>query len=346
MKNKERDLLTFERIGKYLTGSKDTGYWVIGIILTIAWNSTGFFSILMYGRWLHSPPVVDLSTTMLFFGGLIGLKYLKGIYHSAIYEFKQYIVDKQKFKELYNKKSWWLLFILLIGNQTWWFWNEYSYLHLHPEVVGTLPYRGANLGSSLLVYETIVSIFLFITFVDMLAMIIRVCSFPSKIKDRIQINVFADDKCGGLSKIGQLLLSCAKVYFILLMIGTFGRYFVVTEYPLSIEYYCLITGVAWLFGILIFIAPQYQLHGRMKYLKNEKLRKIHQELKNLVQSHKNKEEDFKRSISILVLFRIKDEIENLREYPFDYTILKNFIFFALLPIFTNILTVGIVEMLL
>jgi SpoVK/Ycf46/Vps4 family AAA+-type ATPase len=77
----------------------------------------------------------------------------------------------------------------------------------------------------------------------------------------------------------------------------------------------------------------------MKYLKKEKLREINNELKNLIQRHEAFYKDLNVSISILGLFRLKDEVENLEEYPFSYTILRSFILFALLPVLTNALSV-------
>jgi hypothetical protein len=337
-KEVEDNNLTFEKIGKRLIRNKDVGYWLLGLILISAWSCTGLLSILQYGKWIFEPPLTLLSTIFLFFLVLLGLRYLRKVFISTVQEYRSL---NERYMTTFNNKIWWLFFLLLVANQSLWFSYEYTYLIHNPEVIGTLPYRDANLGLFLLTYCTVVSTILFIIFVDLIAIGINIITFPFKIKDNIQIKIFAEDRCGGTGKIGNLVLSFVKVYFISLVLGTFGRY-PGANHP-TFWYYCIIVFIAWLFGVLIFFIPMHPIRNRIRHFKSRKLQEINQKLNSSLETLEI--EKISQTL-VLVLLKVKDEIENLWEYPINFEILKEFLFYCLLPVLSHIFMVVITDKML
>ncbi len=335
--------LTFERLGERIFGNKNWGYWVVGLLLITAWCSTGFAGVIIYGKQMYGSFLVYLTLVPLSLFTLWGLRYIRKIFYTTLEEYKLQL-NKHTYENAYynliDKKSWWTVFALMFLYLILWFLFEYSYIKEHPDVVGTGIYRGANMGVHLLVYETIVSIFLFIIFVDLIVIISRIARFPFEIKDQVKIDILATDKCGGLSKIGSMILAYTKVYFILITWGTLFRFpgAIFPNYPYSITFYLIVTGIAWMIGVLIFIIPQYPLHKQMQKLKNMELKEINQNLRNVIHS--------REELKILASFRIKEEIENLKEYPLDYSTFLEFISFTLLPVFTNIFNMFVTKYLL
>ncbi len=301
-----------------------------GFFLIVAWNVTGVLSFFIHDKWVFESPRVVLSSTLLFFFTLAGLKYLNNIF---LYTLKQYVKAlDSSFKSCY-KKIWWFLFFLLIGNQLFWFVNEYLYLLHHPEVASLSYQRGANLGLPLLVYDFFVSTLLFVMFVDLITIGFIIFIFPFKIRNNVKISVFSIDKCGGNSKIGNLLLAYIKVYFLLLLIGTFGR-FPGIDKPLF-WYYLMFVVIAWFFGFFMFLTPMYPIKKQIKFLKLQKLTQIEEEIGNL--SDNKLMCCTKRDVHNFILLKLKDDIRNIQENPIDIQMLKEFLFYSFLPLFSSII---------
>ncbi len=281
----EKDILTFDKIAKVVIHNKSVGYWLLGFFLIVAWNATGFFSILQYRKWLFEPLRNILTTNILFFFTLVGLKYLKNSFLITLEKYTTGISEKSfnSFNFVY-KKVWWVLFLLLIISQLVWFMNGYFYILHHPDKVGTFPHTGANLGVLLLLYETIVSTVLFIIFVDLINIGFSIFIFPFKVKKNLKINIISGDKCGGNAEMGNLLLSYIKIYFILLVIGTLGRY-PGRNHP-EFWYYLVLVLIAWLFGIFLFFFPMYPVKKQLEAIKLKKLKEIEKKNKSLLRKFK------------------------------------------------------------
>lgn len=348
-------LLAFEKIVKRIIPNKHVGYWLLGLSLILAWNVTGFFSKLLYGEWIFEPQRVVIFTNLLFLLTLLSLRYLiKTFKHT----YKAYGISNEAFEVLFSK-VWWCLFTLLIGYQSWWFLKEYFYISLHPKVVGEPErfFRGANLGLPLLLYFTIVSTALFLMFVDLVAIGITSCILPRRIKKE-RVNIISEYKSGGNSKIGNLLMEYFKVYFTLLFLGTFARFPGIRN-P-TLQYYLIITVIAWLFGLCLFFYPMNTIKKQIYSIKLKILEEIEHELIKLKKDVEKKSKDsfnpfdsldsleflFLKNLDklnaeqiskMLFLLKLKDDYASLLEFPNNFRVWINVIFFGFLsPIVSNL----------
>lgn len=336
----EKCKLTFEKIAQKIFKNCDYGYYIIGFVAIFSRFIAGGLTVALYGEWLHEDLLTSVNTVILFTVTLIALRYLKKIYYQTIDTIIQDDKEKQKFflrKNLISARIWIIIFIGLILNQFMWLYYEWQYIINNPEIVGTLPYRGANQGLIPLLFETFDGLFLYIIFVDLIAILLAICLLPRDVKSYMKIDELHPDKCGGLSIIGRLMLVASATYFIIIAIGTFGRF-------IDVNYYYLIVFSSIVFGMFIFFLPQYTTHRLIVEEKSQKLRAITKELKDLLSTKgKDKDDQFRMALIRLELFRLREEIERIREYPFDTRILFTFLGVAVFPILTNVVTFFIEE---
>jgi hypothetical protein len=330
--------LTFEKIANILFKDCNWGYYLLGFIAIFSRYLVGLFGVLIHGKWIHENLIISLMTFILFAVTLFVIRYLKKSYNNTISDIIKNEREKQNFlkkNRLIPKKIWIIPFIGLIINQLFWFIDEYSYLVNHPEIVGTLTYRGANQGLILLIYEAIDGIFLFIIFVDLVTILLSICFLPKKIEKYLQIDEYNPDRCGGLSIIGKLLLNASGVYFLLVAIAAFGRSAFYATYIGNI----ILLVASIIFGIIIFFVPQYTTHKLIVKEKSKKINEITKELKKYLEKKvEGQEEKYRLSIIRLELFRIREEINLMREYPFNTSMLITLLGFSIFPIVTNILS--------
>ena len=334
--------LSFEKISYKLFKNCNWGYYLIGFIIIFSRFFTGVLTIIFEGKWLHENLLISVNTFVLLTVSLIALRYLKDIYYKTI---NKIIIDEDKIndflykkkKDLIRKNIWIIIFLGLVANQFIWLLNELRFMINNPEVIGALPYRGSNLGLIPLVYETFDGLFLYLIFVDLVAIVLAICFLPRDIKSYMKVDELHIDKCGGFSIIGKLMLTSSTTYFIIVAIASIGRF-------INHPYYYLLVISSIIFGIIIFFLPQYTTHRLIVEEKEQKLKEITDELKKLLgKKSETHEEEFRTSLIRLEKFRLREEIEDIREYPFDTKILYAFLGAAIFPVVTNILTYFIQE---
>lgn len=154
-------------------------------------------------------------------------------------------------------------------------------------------------------------------------------------KEKPEIDYSDLERTGGMKVLGDVLLSSTKYYFGGLALFTF----------LPIAYRSLVGlgsiilfASGWIFGILMFVFPSFSIHSYVKEGKRGKMEELGKRIEEtggeggrLVADPADRKELQK----YLFLFLEHEHLYQMKEYPFDRSILYELIFAALVPIATQ-----------
>jgi len=224
------------------------------------------------------------------------------------------------------------------------FINEYLYMLDNPDIVGSgsLEYLQAGRGTTTIIIGCIQHLFFWpIIFGDFITMIISITRLPNRIKKYVgELKPLDPDRCGGLKPIGDLCMVITIIYFLCITLYSLlqSQRLMAEDVNLVIRM-AIVYFVMWLLGILVFMIPQYSVHIHMVEVKRKYLQQTMQEFEKAMETEANSiEEELLLQLKLSNNINFFNEIEKMREYPFDDATLKKLIGVAVIPIGTKMIS--------
>lgn len=180
---------------------------------------------------------------------------------------------------------------------------------------------------------------------------------PYRIHDEAIDLDFADTiNFHGLRPVGKLIKRGTQTYFVALLLFTLfflRKVFAIAEviggrFALSGGAYTHPSDLvfvyfffAWAIGILFFVVPVVWIHRHMRHQKQQTLEELHADIEDPAVGLKdvtNRPEGQQEFFDSVYLYMALDRVENGREYPVDYGLLRGVLLIGLLPLVINLIT--------
>jgi len=188
------------------------------------------------------------------------------------------------------------------------------YTTIAPVLIGLSPFSHSIFrlaGTTSLVLNAIMSFIGSIIASDFLIEIISIVRYARRASNKLTIDVLDSDRCGGLKEMGAFFLTLDMVYFLLL---SFSLLWITASVKIDIN--SIMVGIInslgiILFGIGLFLFPQWEIHKRMKKSKEDFLGKVTKEIVSGVE----KPEDYLTKIYYLILYERVEKMSSFLLTP-------------------------------
>jgi hypothetical protein len=160
-------------------------------------------------------------------------------------------------------------------------------------------------------------------FVDLSALLFNILMASRKIAAHAQVDILNPDKCGGMRKYSRHVLKSSAVYYLVLSVAMFAR----SEF-LMVSWVSVVAIIAWVLGLIFVVACMYHIGTSTRLQKQEALDACSRQLRELGGLTTTTAEHATKS---LFLYRVMDQIEELRVWPLDMQLMRDFLLSSVMP---------------
>lgn len=169
-------------------------------------------------------------------------------------------------------------------------------------------------------------------------------------KFRLNVIPLHDDEMGGLKPIGELSLLTSEMWALTFGLGLLAFLFNYFHMPVvfsdrfSLALSILSLAVSFLTTLIFFILPVMAIHRALISAKKKELGEIRLKIRSEYDTSREKStvgESLHSLVNMMSLTYIADELDEMKEWPFDARALRQFVLTALIPIIGVILDFAI-----